>query len=108
MNEKNFDYTNECRLKLIGSKWKISILWYLRQKPRRFGELNRLLSNTARGVLTQQLKQLETDKLINREVYDETPPKVVYSLTEAGIRFSSVLDSMTEWINYYIDNKNDF
>lgn len=87
--------------RLISGKWKILILWYLSQKPRRFGELNRLLNGTSRGVLTVQLKQLENDKLVNRKSYDEVPPKVVYSLTEIGESFIKVLDIMGIWGKEY-------
>lgn len=87
---------------LVAGKWKILILWYLREKPRRFGELNKLLPNTSRGVLTQQLKQLEEDKLVNREVYNEVPPKVVYSLTNMGENFNKVLDVMQDFGEVYL------
>lgn len=90
-----------CPMKLVQSlmagKWKILILWYLREKPRRFGELEKLMAPASRGVLTQQLKQLESDHLVHREVFQEVPPKVVYSLTETGESFSNVLDTMSAW-----------
>lgn len=92
---------------LVSGKWKILILWYLREQPRRFGELNRLLPAVSRGVLTQQLKQLESDKLVHREVFNEVPLKVVYSLTELGESFSKVLDVMQEWGEFYIDKNKE-
>lgn len=96
-----------CPMKLVqnlmAGKWKILILWYLRIEPRRFSELERLLSSVSRGVLTQQLKQLEQDRLVHREVYNEVPPKVVYSLTEMGESFSNVLDVMAAWGEEHLD-----
>lgn len=92
---------------LVAGKWKILILWYLREKNRRFRELNRLLSAVSRGVLTQQLKQLESDKLIHREVYTEVPLKVVYSLTDEGQSFSELLDVMRKWEELYIEKNKD-
>ena len=92
--------------KIISGKWKILILWYLTEEPRRFGELNRLLPNTSRGVLTEQLKQLEQDGLVHRQVYDEMPLKVVYSLTDIGEGFCSVLTAMGEWAHIYMDKKH--
>lgn len=92
---------------LVSGKWKILILWYLREKPRRFGELNRLLPDASRGVLTQQLKQLECDKIVNREVFNEVPLKVVYSLTELGESFSKVLDVMQNWGEFYIEKTKE-
>lgn len=94
-------------LLIVAGKWKILILWYLREQPRRFGELNRLLSAVSRGVLTQQLKQLKSDKLIHREVYTEVPLKVVYSLTDEGQSFSEVLDVMRKWEELYIEKNKD-
>lgn len=90
-----------CPMKLVqnlmAGKWKILILWYLKAEPRRFGELQKLLQSVSRGVLTQQLKQLQRDNLISREVYNEVPLKVVYSLTELGESLSEVLDVMQKW-----------
>lgn len=88
---------------MIAGKWKILILWYLQAEPRRFGELQRLLPSVSRAVLAQQLKQLENDKLINRKVYNEVPPKVVYSLSEVGESFSTVLEVMQKWGEEYLD-----
>ena len=92
---------------LVSGKWKILILWYLREKPRRFGELNRLLSGASKGVLTQQLKQLESDNIVHREVYNEVPLKVVYSLTDLGESFSVVLDVMRDWGELYLEKNKE-
>lgn len=107
--------TNEgeiCPIKLvqnmIAGKWKILILWYLKEKPRRFGELEKLLASTSRGVLTQQLKQLEKDNLINRIAYNEIPPRVEYSLSEKGENFSVVLDVMRVWGEEFIKNTQEY
>ena len=89
--------------KLIEGKWKILILWHLIEKPMRFGELEKALSTTSRGVLTQQLRQLENDGLVHREVFNEVPLKVVYSLTELGESFSDVLNVMREWGELHLD-----
>lgn len=66
---------------VLMGKWKLSILWVLHNKIRRFNELQKLMPEISRGVLTQQLRELERDGLINRKVYGEVPPKVEYSLT---------------------------
>lgn len=83
--------------KLIAGKWKVLILWHLMEKPMRFGELERVLATTSRGVLTQQLRQLEDDGLVHREIFNEVPLKVVYSLSSLGESFSTVLNVMKEW-----------
>lgn len=87
---------------VLMGKWKLSILWILHQKTRRFNELQKLMPAISRGVLTQQLRELERDKLINREVYKEVPPKVEYSLTDIGISFIPVMTQIIEWGVGYI------
>lgn len=87
---------------VLMGKWKLSILWILHSKTRRFNELQRLMPSISRGVLTQQLRELEHDKLINREVYREVPPKVEYSLTDLGVSFIPVMTQIMEWGVDYI------
>ena len=87
---------------VLMGKWKLGILWIVGQKTRRFNELQRLMPKVARGVLTQQLRELERDQLVHREVYREVPPKVEYSLTEAGKSFIPVMMRIMEWGVGYI------
>lgn len=82
---------------IIAGKWKIIILWNLSTQTRRFNELQRLLPNISKGILTRQLRELEEDRMIHREVYKEVPPKVEYSLTPLGQSFIPILNSMGEW-----------
>ncbi|MEH7475224.1 helix-turn-helix domain-containing protein, partial [Priestia megaterium] len=83
-------------------KWKIIILWHLSTKTRRFNELQRLLPNISKGILTRQLRELEEDQMVHREVYKEVPPKVEYSLTPLGKSFLPILHSMGEWSKKYL------
>lgn len=93
---------------IIAGKWKIIILWHLRE-TRRFGELQRLVPGISKGILTSQLRELEKDQMINRKVYQEVPPKVEYSLTAAGRQFIPILESMGEWgKKYAISKKEEF
>ncbi len=93
--------------KMIAGKWKLTILWKLCQGTKRFNELQRLLPNISQGILTQQLRELESDGLIHREIYKEIPPKVEYSLTEIGQSFLPVLQVIRDWGITYLDrNKN--
>ncbi|WP_336775063.1 winged helix-turn-helix transcriptional regulator [Paenibacillus sp. MMO-58] len=85
---------------VIAGKWKIIILWHLRE-TRRFGELQRLVPGISKAILTSQLRELEKDQMVNRVVYQEVPPKVEYSLTEAGEQFLPILESMGVWGKKY-------
>lgn len=88
---------------VIGGKWKILILWYITfYKVQRFGELMRRLDGITQSTLTKQLRELETDGFIHREIYKEIPPKVEYSLTEFGESFIPVLQTMMTWSETYL------
>ena len=82
---------------IIGGKWKAVILYYLFKGPMRFGELQRLLSPVTQRMLTLQLRELERDGIIHREVYQQTPPKTEYTLTSFGKSLKPVISTMTEW-----------
>lgn len=83
---------------VIAGRWKIVILWHLSQKSvLRFNELQRLLPGISKGILTRQLRELEEDGLVHREVYKVVPPKVEYSLTTRGENFIPVLQAMQVW-----------
>lgn len=82
---------------IIAGRWKLIILWHLSKQTRRFGELQKLAPGISKGILTRQLRELEDDQMIHREVYKEVPPKVEYSLTPKGKSFIPVLDIMGEW-----------
>jgi len=89
---------------LITGKWKLLILWQLSQGTKRFNELQKLLPDISQGILTHQLRELEQDRLVHREVYKEVPPKVEYSLTEIGQSFIPVLNVVCEWGTVYLSN----
>ena len=83
--------------RIIGGKWKPSILFYLEGRIRRFNELQRLLVGPTKKMLTQQLRELERDGLVNRKVYAEVPPRVEYSLTKHGESLRPILRQMSAW-----------
>ncbi|MES9804671.1 winged helix-turn-helix transcriptional regulator, partial [Priestia megaterium] len=70
------------------------ILWFLKTKERRYSEIKAFLWDISQGSLTKQLRELETDGLIKREVFPEVPPRVEYSLTTKGREFIPILDMM--------------
>ncbi|VWX38402.1 winged helix-turn-helix transcriptional regulator [Exiguobacterium oxidotolerans] len=82
---------------IISGKWKILILWHLKQGTQRFGSLQRLLPGISNGILTRQLRELEQDGMLLRKVYREIPIKVEYSLTDTGLSFLPILDAMATW-----------
>lgn len=91
----------ETTLSLIGDKWKVLILRDLIDGTKRFGELKKSINSISQKVLTQQLKTMVEDGLVERKVYAEVPPKVEYSLTEMGLSLKPILDSMWSWGEEY-------
>ena len=82
---------------LISNKWKILIIRDLLNGTKRFGELQRTVAGISQKVLTSNLKELESDGLINRKVYPVVPPKVEYKLTEYGKSLIPILESLVLW-----------
>jgi DNA-binding HxlR family transcriptional regulator len=89
-------------LDAIGGKWKPLIVYYLLQGTCRFGELRRHIPTVTQQMLTLQLRELERDGLVHREVYAEVPPKVEYSLTALGASLEPVVTTMTDWGRHYL------
>jgi DNA-binding HxlR family transcriptional regulator len=87
---------------VIGGKWKGVILFYLLDGPRRFSDLKRRLPDVTQRMLTLQLRELEADGVIHREVYPQVPPKVEYSLTEFGASLEPILILMRDWGSDYM------
>ncbi|MFE0174515.1 winged helix-turn-helix transcriptional regulator [Streptomyces sp. NPDC059002] len=83
---------------VVGGKWKPMILWALHaEKTLRFGELRRLIAGVSEKMLIQQLRELESDGIVHREVYREVPPKVEYSLTALGDSLNAALIPLGVW-----------
>jgi len=87
----------EITLHAIGGRYKALILWYLKEKFRRFSELKRLMPGITQKMLTQQLRELERDGLVHRKVYAQVPPKVEYSLTQHAKSLGPILNQMCKW-----------
>jgi DNA-binding HxlR family transcriptional regulator len=88
----------EHTVNLIGHKWKVLIIRNLfNNGTQRFSELSKGISGISQKMLTQQLRQLESDGIVHRKVYPEVPPRVEYSLTELGHSLKPILDSMNTW-----------
>ena len=87
----------DAAIDVIGGKWKALILWEMQEQPRRFGELKRGLPGVSEKMLIQQLRELEADGIVHREVYQQVPPKVEYSLTEIGVSLNAALGPLGDW-----------
>ena len=96
-----FNNPVELSLSVLGGKWKILILWKLNESPMRYGELRKSLPKVTHKMLTQQLRELESDEIIKRKVYPEVPPKVEYSLTLLGKSVMPVIDLLNDWGEEY-------
>jgi DNA-binding HxlR family transcriptional regulator len=83
---------------IVGGKWKGAIIFHLAGGTRRFGELRRLIPEVSQKMLTQQLRALERDGLVRRQLFPEIPPRVEYSLTELGHSLDDVYCKLTGWL----------
>ncbi len=104
---KNYSCTFEITMDLIGGKWKPIIIWHLGTKGTlRFNELKKQLPHITQKMLTQQLRELEADSLVERKVYPQVPPKVEYTLTPTGTSLMPILSMMCKWgEGYYEENQ---
>lgn len=87
----------EATLEIIGGKWKGVILYHLLEKTYRFGELKKMMPGITQHTLTKQLRELEEDELVFREVFAEVPPRVEYSLTKRGESLREIIVMMRDW-----------
>lgn len=92
----------EATLSVIGGKWKAIIIYQLMKGTYRFNELKRHLPKVTTRMLTNQLRELERDGVIHREVYPQVPPKVEYSLTDFGRSLEPVMHLMESWGKKYV------
>ena len=97
----------EATLDLIGGKYKALILWHLSDGQLRFSELRKVITSATPKMLTQQLRELESQNLIHREVFPVIPPKVEYSLTETGKSLMPILVAMRDWGAGYLRGRNE-
>ncbi len=93
-------------LSVLGGKWKLVILVRLFNSTKRFSELQRAIPGITTKMLTQQLRELEKDNLVHREVYKQVPPKVEYSLTDFGMTTKPIILALHEWGTKYMEAQN--
>jgi DNA-binding HxlR family transcriptional regulator len=97
MAKKLYNISVEATLEVIGGKWKCVILCHLTHGKRRTSDLRRLMPRITQKMLTQQLRELEDDGIVDRIVYNQVPPKVEYALSEYGVSLKPILDSLCMW-----------
>lgn len=93
----------EATLDVIGGKWKLLILCYLNCGPMRPSQFKKEIPNLSQKMLTQQLRELEEAGIINRTIYNQVPPKVVYEMSELGKSLKPILDQLSVWGEHYIN-----
>ncbi len=94
---KEYSCGLEAALEVVGGKWKVLILWGLRQTPRRFGALRREIPGISEKMLIQHLKEMEADGIVTRQDYKEVPPRVEYALTSFGGTLCDALAPLCAW-----------
>ena len=103
MEKKKYNISVEASLEVIGGKWKCVSLCHLMRGKKRTSELKRLMPNITQKMLTQQLRELEDDGVINRIIYNQIPPKVEYELSEYGHSLEGILNSLCLWGEHHIE-----
>lgn len=101
--ECHYSCSVEATLDVIGGKWKGVILFHLLSGTKRFNELHRFLPDVTHRMLVLQLRELEADGVVHREVYPQVPPKVEYSLTPFGQSLQPILLLMKQWGDQYTE-----
>lgn len=97
MRSNTYHCALDVTMDFIGGKWKTVVLWYLRNKTMRFGEIRKQIPDITEKMLSLQLKSLEDDGLIKREAFAEVPLRVEYSLTEFGKTIVPVVEAIAKW-----------
>ena len=97
MRDREYSCGLDAALDVIGGKWKVLIMWPLREAPKRFGELRREVPGISEKMLIQQLKEMELDGVVTRHNYREVPPRVEYALTAFGHSLQEALLPLCEW-----------
>lgn len=84
-------------MRILGGKWTGSILWHLKDEPVRFNDLSRMIGGASKKVITERLRQLESQGLVTRRVLETSPVAVEYQITEFGCTALKTLDALRQW-----------
>ncbi len=105
-NEKEYKCPLEASIDLLGGKWRSLILWHLIKEKLRFTQVQKILPGISKKVLSEHLRVLEQNELIERTVYPEVPPKVEYSITEKGKTLAYPLEYLERWARENMEKKD--
>jgi DNA-binding HxlR family transcriptional regulator len=97
MKTKRYVCGLDATVDIIGGKWKVLIIWAIAGSGRRFGELRRQVPGISEKMLYQHLRELETNDIISRRVFDEVPARVEYTLTPLGVSLAEALAPLNDW-----------
>lgn len=97
INDKEYKCSVSVTLDIFNDRWKLAIIWHLLDGEKRFKDLHETINEITQKTLTIKLKELEEKHIINREVFAQVPPKVVYSLSQIGQQLKPVLTEMYQW-----------
>ncbi|MZQ74721.1 MAG: HxlR family transcriptional regulator [Peptoclostridium sp.] len=101
----NYRCEIEVTLEILCGKWKALLIWNLsRNNVIRFNEFKRLIPDITQKMLSQQLRDLEQNGLVQKTIYPQVPPAVEYSLTELGKELVPILEAMDKWGKNFVDN----
>ncbi|PHO08995.1 transcriptional regulator [Malaciobacter canalis] len=104
INNKEYKCSVAVTLDIFNDRWKLAVIWHLLDNSKRFKDLHEDIAEITQKTLTVKLKELEEKNIINREVFPEVPPKVVYSLTPIGEQLKPVLKEMYKWGIKYVED----
>lgn len=108
MLKNHYNIGVEATIDVLGGKWKPVVLCHLKDNgTMRTSELKRAIPNITQKMLTQQLRELEEDSIIERIVYQQVPPKVEYKLSDYGQTLSEILSSLCQWGEFHIAKMHD-
>ena len=105
-NEKEYKCPLEAAIDLLGGKWRSLILWHLIQEKLRFSQIQKIVPGISKKVLSEHLRVLEQNELIERTVFPEIPPKVEYNITAKGKSLSHPLDYLEKWAKENMEKKD--
>jgi DNA-binding HxlR family transcriptional regulator len=97
VRDREYSCGLDAALDVVGGKWKVLILWNLRDEAHRFGELRRKVTGISEKMLIQHLKEMELDGIVTRKDFKEIPPRVEYALTPFGASLLAALMPLCEW-----------